>query len=42
MSKACPRCVEDLSKVWAALFLFLFSWEILEAHVAQLKEAAAQ
>ncbi len=33
---------EDLSKVWAALFLFLFSWEILEAHVAQLKEAAAQ
>ncbi len=32
--------LEDLSKVWAALFLFLFSWEILDAHVSELTEAA--
>ena len=31
---------EDLSKVWAALFLFLFSWQILDAHVVALKAAA--
>ncbi len=33
---------EDLSKVWAALFLFLFSWEVLESHAAELREAAAR
>ena len=33
---------EDLSKVWAAWFLFLFSWQILESHVARLEDAAAR
>ncbi len=28
---------EDLSKVWATLFLFLFAWEVLDAHLAELK-----
>lgn len=31
---------EDLSKVWAGWFLFLFSWQILAGHVAQLKAVA--
>ena len=31
---------EDLTKVWAVFFLFLFSWEILDAHLSKLKEAA--
>ncbi len=33
---------EDLAKVWGTLFIFLFSWEVLEAHVRELKEAAAR
>ncbi len=33
---------EDLSKVWASLFLFLFSWEILEIHVRELRAAATR
>lgn len=32
--------VEDLSKVWAGWFLFLFSWRILEEHVTELRRRA--
>ncbi len=31
---------EDLAKTWAALFFFLFSWELLRGHLDELKSAA--
>lgn len=31
---------EDLSKMWADVFLFLFAWEICLNHIAQLKQRA--
>lgn len=33
--------LEDLAKVWAAWFLFLFSWQVLTSHVARLRLGAA-
>jgi hypothetical protein len=32
---------EDLSKVWAEVFLFMFAFEILRAHIDELKSRAS-